>query len=69
MNSYKAEITRITQDLSIRDKIVQDMLTDKDRSLYYESGNIPLLSGSPSKNKDVDIIKLVKLSCSIETRL
>ena len=64
INAYKAEVTRITQELNVRDKIVQDMLIDKDRSHYYDSGNNSLIYGSPMpKNKEVLFYNLVDIGC------
>lgn len=62
MNTFKAEIARLTNELSIRDKIVQEMLND-DRSAYnYESSyNNSNNYGSPMpKNKESNILANLK---------
>jgi hypothetical protein len=51
LNSYKAEIMKLSQDLAVRDKIVQEMMGDKDKSVFIESTSY--LQGSPVKNREV----------------
>ncbi len=53
LNAYKSEIMKLSQDLAVRDKIVQEMMGDKDKSVFIESGNASFLQGSPVKSREV----------------
>jgi hypothetical protein len=51
INSFKAEIARINQELFMKDKLIQDMIIDKDKSFNYESANATLNNSILSKKE------------------
>ena len=54
LNAYKTEIMKLSQDLAVRDKIVQEMMGDKDKSVFVDSASY--LQGSPVKSREVRYI-------------